>query len=381
MNRFVFLSHRSVRACVLAVLCLPAFSAFGQTHAKSVVLSFLVRNNHGQETLVLAGLHEAATKGLDVSIGEQELPPVPPSEIYDVRLVSPAQGITLGEGSLVDFRPWPGSGQTVTESYRIRFQAGRTWPSVTLMVPPALNSNIKSLRVNNSAVKAGDSVVTQFASGDINISVEYTLNAITFAVSPTSLVFSLNSRDTVLPAEKTVRVTPSSSTALWSVSASASWITLSRTSGAGAQDVSIGVNHLAFESGRTSGEVRVRQSISTPATVIPVHVDMVTSVARTAEPVAFSLGDIYPNPVSVFGGSAPASLDYTLEQAAPVTVVVLDALGRRVRLLESAVDRAPGRHTAVWDLRDENGARPAAGAYLLRVDVAGVSRIRSVVLR
>ncbi len=378
MKRFILSPHRVLAVLLLGCL-LPAAPAFAQTHAQQVTIPFLVKNNRGQESTVLTGLHEAATKGLDASIGEQELPPVPPSEIFDVRLVSPAQGITLGEGSLLDFRPWPGSGQTVTETYRIRYQAGRTWPSVTLLVPPALHSGIKTLRINNNVAKAGDSLVTQFATGDINISVEYTLTPLTFTVAPSSVVFSLSTRDTVLPAAKTVRVTPSITTASWSASASASWITLSRTSGTGAQDLAIGVNHLAFENGRTSGEVRIRQSFANPPVIIPVHVDMVLSAGGAPEAADFSLGDVYPNPADATGGGAV--LAYTLERASAVSVSVHDALGRRVRLIEASAQRAAGRHTAQWDLHDDAGRRPAAGMYLLRVDVAGVSRIRSVVLR
>ncbi|MBL0175839.1 MAG: hypothetical protein IPP94_11335 [Ignavibacteria bacterium] len=366
---------------MVAALCGSAIPARSQSHAKRASISFLISNNRGQVASLTTGLHENATKGLDPSVGEQELPPAPPQEIFDARLVAPASGIILGEGSSIDYRPWPASGQTVTENYRVRYQAGRTWPSVSLRLPATFSENIRSVRIDNKAVKAGDSVVSLLASGDMNIAVEYLLDPVTFTVAPQAVVFPLGNRDTTLPAMKTVRVTPSTATASWSVSASDSWIDIDRTSGTGPQDLRIGINHLAFEEGRTSGAVIIRQSIGTAPVSIPVHVDMVTALDATPEPVGFTVGEAYPNPITISSGFAGVTLGYTLDAPAPVTVSVHDALGRKVRTVDAAAMRGAGRHTAVWDLRGDGGSRLSAGVYRMRVEVGGASRVRSIIVR
>ena len=304
---------------------------------------------------------------------------MPPTEIFDARFVAPSSGVALGEGSAIDYRSWPATGQTLTENYRIRFQAGRTWQNVALRLPATFGDNIKSLRIDNRSVRGGDSVVSLLPTGDINIAVEYLLDPVTFTAAPASIVFAMGSRDSVPPAPKTVRVTPSSTTASWNASVSDSWIEIDRTMGTGAQDIRISVTQLAFDGGRTSGSVTIRQSFSSPPLVIPVHVDMVLGAPAAPAPVAFSVGAVYPNPTDAAG--ITASLDYTLETAAPVMVTVHDLLGRTVRTLVSTAMQAPGRHVAMWDARSASGERLAAGVYRFRIDVAGQTRTRAVVIR
>lgn len=378
MTRTIRFTSRLLIAAAAVLLLHPA-DGTAQSHARRASLQMIVTNNHGQDVLLTAGLHESASAALDAALGEQELPPVPPTEIFDARFVAPSSGVALGEGSAIDYRAWPGTGQTITENYRIRFQAGRTWQNVTLRLPPSFGDNIKSLRIDNRSVRGGDSIVSLLPTGDINIAVEYLLDPVTFTVAPASVVFAMGSRDSTLPAPQTVRVTPSSPTASWNASVSDSWIELDRTVGTGTQDIRINVTHLAFDGGRTSGSVTVRQSFNSPPIVIPVHVDMVLGLTATPSPVAFSVGAVYPNPTGAAG--IAASLDYTLEAAAPVTVTVHDMLGRTVRTLVSTAMQAPGRHVAVWDARGEGGDRLAAGVYRFRVDVAGELRTRAVVIR
>jgi hypothetical protein len=52
--------------------------------------------------------------------------------------------------------------------------------------------------------------------------------------------------------------------------------------------------------------------------------------------------------------------------AVPVTAVVYDARGRRVRTLVDG-QIAPGPHVAQWDGRDDNGHPAGSGTYLLRI--------------
>lgn len=79
-----------------------------------------------------------------------------------------------------------------------------------------------------------------------------------------------------------------------------------------------------------------------------------------ATPVALVVG-ASPNPFS-----RGTRISYALPRAGEVSLAVHDAAGRPVRSLASG-RLEPGRHTASWDGRDDNGSRVAAGVYLYRL--------------
>lgn len=78
----------------------------------------------------------------------------------------------------------------------------------------------------------------------------------------------------------------------------------------------------------------------------------------------FHLAQSYPNPFR-----QSTTIDYTVEQAAPVRLDVYDLLGRRVRRLVEAAQHPAGPHRAVWDGRDESGQPVASGTYFYRLRV------------
>ncbi len=90
-----------------------------------------------------------------------------------------------------------------------------------------------------------------------------------------------------------------------------------------------------------------------------------TAVEEEPTPKAFTLARAYPNPFHT-----STTIGYELRQAAPVTLSVYDALGRRVRLLELGM-QAAGSHQVRLDA---DGL--AAGLYLyeLRTPDARESR-------
>ena len=64
-----------------------------------------------------------------------------------------------------------------------------------------------------------------------------------------------------------------------------------------------------------------------------------TAIDEEPTPTAFTLERAYPNPFST-----ATTIRYTLRQAAPVTLSVYDALGRRLRVLDQGM-QAAGTHT------------------------------------
>lgn len=78
--------------------------------------------------------------------------------------------------------------------------------------------------------------------------------------------------------------------------------------------------------------------------------------------------DLAPNQPNPFGRST--RLEYTLYQAGPVRLDVIDASGRLVRTLV-AQDQPKGTHAVQWDGTGEDGNSLASGVYFSRLHSAG----------
>jgi hypothetical protein len=89
-----------------------------------------------------------------------------------------------------------------------------------------------------------------------------------------------------------------------------------------------------------------------------------------------AISGVVPNP---FG--AAARIDFTLpaEAAGTTRLAVFDVSGRRVTLV---LDRRmePGRHSVVWDGRDDTGQTLASGVYFARLASSAGEAVRKIVL-
>jgi len=109
----------------------------------------------------------------------------------------------------------------------------------------------------------------------------------------------------------------------------------------------------------------------TPELTVDVTVVTQTvSAGDGAAPLAFSLGQNYPNP---FAGRTRVAFD--LPEATSVTLAVYDVAGRRVATLVDA-ELPAGSHTAEWD-----ASGLAAGVYVYRIQAgAFVQTLRALVV-
>jgi hypothetical protein len=99
------------------------------------------------------------------------------------------------------------------------------------------------------------------------------------------------------------------------------------------------------------------------------------SVPESGPANRFALAPPRPNPS--FGR---ATLDFTVPQAAHVSVVIYDVAGRVVRKLVD--DPLPaGQHSTVWDCRDQSGRAVPTGLYLVRVASPGVHLVSKVIVQ
>jgi hypothetical protein len=95
-------------------------------------------------------------------------------------------------------------------------------------------------------------------------------------------------------------------------------------------------------------------------------------------PRAFSLAQNYPNP---FNPSTTISFDLagTAGTSQPVTLNIHDIRGRKVKTLIDS-DLEPGRHSVVWDGRNDSGGNVSSGIYLYTLRSEGNHHTRKMIV-
>ncbi len=88
----------------------------------------------------------------------------------------------------------------------------------------------------------------------------------------------------------------------------------------------------------------------------------------------FSLAQNHPNPFNPV-----TTIGYELSGEAVVRLTVYDLRGRAVRTLVSSRQQ-PGRHTAVWNGRDDGGRVVPSGVYLYRLEAGDLRVSRKMLL-
>ena len=96
-------------------------SAFAQSPAVDILLT--VSDGVGGTQQLRFGLDPSGTDGIDPSLGESELPPAPPSGVFDARFIGDDIGLSLGQGVLKDYRQGSTS-TTGTKIHEIKYQVG-----------------------------------------------------------------------------------------------------------------------------------------------------------------------------------------------------------------------------------------------------------------
>ena len=100
-----------------------------------------------------------------------------------------------------------------------------------------------------------------------------------------------------------------------------------------------------------------------------------TGVGDDPLPVIARLLAASPNPFR-----AGTSIAYELSQRSPVRLMVMDAQGRLLRVLESTQSKEPGRYSERWDGRNEAGYLVAPGVYFYALSASGLRQSYPIVL-
>jgi hypothetical protein len=127
-------------------LLLYSLSANGQVPAQ-VSIPFEIYDNAGGQKTLYFGLDQTATNGIDVHLGESDLPPYPPAGAFDARWLLPENNFIGTLSSWLDYRfasSFPFSG-TIEHRFRFQNAMGATAMFVSWDFPPDVNALIQDL--------------------------------------------------------------------------------------------------------------------------------------------------------------------------------------------------------------------------------------------
>lgn len=334
---------------------------------RGVSMELIVSNGQGREQVVVVGVREGATTGLDPTLEESELPPQPPNEIFDARCVSTPGKSQLGLGSYADYRPYPQS--STAETYTIAYQAGINATGVTVSWDEVWPGRVTKVMIDGEDVSGKTSVQTQFATGQVIVEVTFDPSPLAFAANPDPLLFDVNNRDP-LPT-KTLTITPSGEVnAAWELSTEVDWLSISPSSGEGEQSVDVSVTTQVLPAGQYTGTIKVRSPVYGAEIDVTVQMDMVVGIRDVAAPGSIRLLQNYPNP---FNPTTVISLDLgtTLKTHLAPSLQVYDLLGRIVMDLSPDIALRDGMQSIPVDATQLSGG---AYTYTLRYGAQQISR-------
>lgn len=347
--------------------------SIGLSQSAVVEIPLTLTDAAGDSTTLWFGLDPSASDGIDVGMGEDELPPFPPKKVFEARFVGDDIDLPqLGLGSYKDVRNGDDlfSGEM---KHEIRFQ---TFNNSKLVLDWDLPQNVTGrlvdiyggTYVNKPMAGKGQLSISLVAVVDrLLMSVNYKAPSITVAAPNGGEVWRIYA-DAVIEwssefVEKDVTIylsrdngltfdslaqTPNSGSYAWNVAGPPSdecWL------------------KIVDASGRI-----VDQSDA------PFSIQFTTGVKSECEPTGFYVSPNYPNPFN-----PKTTIEFYAPRAETVRAEIFNAAGQHVRILADRYFKAGG-HSLVWNGRDDSGAGAAGGVYFYRISANDEIRIGKMIL-
>jgi len=165
------------RLLTLIIFCGLAVRMPAQTPFLSVTLT--VTDSVGGSQNLTFGLDATATDGLDATLGENELPPFPPSGIFEARFIGDdVNNSALGLGTYADYRQGS-TNFSGTSVHEIIYQAGTGGSQITLSwaFPEGVTGQLEDLLggvvVKQTMSGSGSFTVTNLAVNKLKMTVTF----------------------------------------------------------------------------------------------------------------------------------------------------------------------------------------------------------------
>jgi hypothetical protein len=321
--------------------------------------------------------------------GELELPPVPPSGVFDARLKDPLQppaSVCFGEGSTVDLRPSRSAAQR--DTFLLAVQQGSGGRPIRFLWPSGLAASLAELRMVdaitggslfsvNMLTDSAYAMPAPFTSAFIYMerlaATDQLLAAVNGSlygnscdsVRVTALTFTWDTLAPPYPVPDLNWAAPESTIVpqIFQLPPTAPGFPL---------DV-----HLVYVAwpGGVPDTLNVaplvpgrRYKLTTDC--IPVGVGIEPEI-----PVGFSISQNYPNPFN-----PSTRLTYALPEQAAVRIVVFDVLGREVRRIVDNETKPAGVYDVTWDGKNNGGSVVPTGTYFLRFEAGTFQTVKKLLL-
>jgi hypothetical protein len=95
---------------------------------------------------------------------------------------------------------------------------------------------------------------------------------------------------------------------------------------------------------------------------------------KSSAPMQFALIGNHPNPFN-----PSTTIEFTIPSAGAVNLTIYNTAGQKVRELVAGSQTA-GKHSAVWNGRDENGKPVSSGVYIAQLKMEGKVESRRMML-
>ncbi|MGA9115955.1 MAG: T9SS type A sorting domain-containing protein [Bacteroidota bacterium] len=350
-------------------------AASAAAQGPEVDLSIRVTNGSVTRTLAF-GLDPRATDGKDTILNEQELPPIPPSGIYDVRFTLGHVGFPLLQGLARDYRQ--GVRTTVgSRTHRLKFQPAA-----------GTSSFIFAWDLPSGAV----GLLRDLFGGVVFSTIMGTTGSDTLtnpALTELEMIITYDGTLPVQIASFTAALVPGGGVRL-------DWTTLTETNNYGfeverssdpagafltlpgsflpGQGTTVVPHSYTYTDmapipGRLFYRLKQMDLDGSVHYAEPVGVEYLAGAGSTGPPPAFALLANYPNPFN-----PRTQIGFTIPRTERVRLAVYDILGREAALLLDE-DLQAGLHTLAWD-----AAGLAGGTYLLRLESPQGARVRAMIL-
>jgi hypothetical protein len=337
-----------------------------------VAMSFTLDNGKGRTQVVMLGAKDGATTGIDEQLGESELPPKAPAEIFDARVTSMPGKSQLGTGSLADFRPITNKTAPFTMTFAVEFQGGVGCTSVKLMWDQPYPGRISKVTVDGADVATKTEVASTGAQGQFTIELTIDFRPLGFTANPSSLSFVAGNRDP-LPTKSIEITTQGDTQAPWQIVPGEAWLSASPSMSSGRQTIDVSINTNQIPTGTYNTVLQVRGITEQASLDIPVTLIFTVGVDEVLAPNGMRLRQNYPNP---FTSTTAFDVDLGPRTASTAPVLkIYDTNGREVANLSARLKRSSGYQAVTFDAGDL-----PAGMYTCSLSYDGHELTRTMVL-